>query len=71
MEMKKKIFYICNKKKCNNCGSECNRTSDIKYSKNYSTEPTNRILKKKFVNKKKYDSDFSVYDVYIEKGEGE
>ena len=30
-----RTFYICNRKKCNNCSSECHHCNDIEHAKNF------------------------------------
>lgn len=49
---KKKVFYICNQKKCGEACSanngECFRTSDVRYAAHYMSEPPNKTLEKHF-----------------------
>ena len=37
-----KIFYICDRKKCENCNSECKHTSDVMHAANF--EPVHRVV---------------------------
>jgi len=37
-----KIYYICNRKRCDKCSIECRHTSDIRHSVNYRKRPTRR-----------------------------
>lgn len=41
----KKIFYICNRKQCKNCYSECSHTSNLNFAKNYNSAPRVEDLK--------------------------
>lgn len=34
----KKVLYVCDEKKCENCSEECMYTSDIDYAKNFNKE---------------------------------
>lgn len=35
-----KYFYICNRKRCENCSGECKHTSDERFAKNPKEERT-------------------------------
>ena len=71
--IKRKIFYICNQKRCGKTCSakngECFRTSDVKYAAHYMSEPTNKRLEKSF--NKTYMILDEPYYIYEEKKDGE
>ena len=44
-----KIFYRCDRSKCNNClYPMCQHTSSLKHSINYNKRPNIKIIKNKF-----------------------
>ena len=72
-DLKRKIFYMCNQKKCETCSAkngECKHTTDIRYAAHYFTTPPNKTLEKYF------DKEYMILDeptvIFIERiGENE